>query len=170
MCINEGLRAAEIAKRDKAVEEVARCTKGIAYFNEYKSLATACRETMISMRERNGYIAQQCEQIIIDGKRIDNGKYYTEGHNATYFKSKFDGMIRSLYNLIQEMQRMITELEASRDKAKKARTAAIRRIQQLPVPCGVCYECCPQVSTTTTTTSPSQRPSNRRGGPQRMEV
>lgn len=123
------------------------------------------------MRNHNFVIANQCEQIKINGDRIDNGRYYTKGQNATYFTGKLSSMIGGLYNLINEMQRVINELEVSKDNAKRERTKAINRIKALPVPCEACSECCPQTTTTTPTiTATTPTNTGRRGGPQVMAV
>ena len=177
-CPNAVEKAKWEAKKKAAIEERDRCNEAIPYFEEWKGLASSCREALIGMRNKNYNIAGQCEQIKINGDRIDNGRYYTEGRNATYFTGQLSSMISGLYNLINEMVRVIDLLKESREQAVKDITEANKKIKLYSKPCGVCIVCNPEAyetnpSSTTTTpasTPTSRRPVNGSSGPQMMTV
>ncbi len=128
------------------------------------------------MRKQNYTISNQCEQIIVNGARIDDGRYYTTS-NADFFTNQLTSVITGLYSLLQEIVKLINLLEESRNKAKRERAAAINSLKTIPKPpCGYCEECSPQSYTSSPSGNNNGNNNNRssggrrRGGPQMIAL
>ena len=142
MCVYEARYNEAIQLRKKASDEFDRCEKGIKYFEGWKEKVQNCINCLNDMSDQTKNISGLCEEILLNGKRIDEGENHYPNGNTGEFAIKLTGMSKGFTRLLNEINKTIEELTKSRNDSQTAARAAQSTINNTPkLPCGQCVEC-----------------------------
>ncbi len=152
MCVYEATYNQAINNRDAANIEIERCKEAISYFEEWKSKVLNCYNVTQGMLDQNRAIASQCNEIILNGKPIDEGERHYPNGNGEKFSINLMVIKGALYRLKNEIENQLEKLNKSLNESIKKRDAANTTLRNTPVPpCGYCNECNPPAPTVTST-------------------
>ncbi len=166
MCVYEETYNNAIFKRDEANQEIERCKEAINYFQEWKKKTSACYDVIIQMRDQNEIIASYCNEIILNGKRIDEGERHYPNGNGETFSANLVFIDSFLYVLEEEIDKQIEKLNYSIKKSTEKKDAAIDTLRRTPKPpCGNCAECNPQAPVVTTKSETKTKTNNNKKTP-----
>ena len=163
MCIYEKSYNSYTAIIDQADEDIKKCQEAIGYFSGQKQKVDKCKTNMDSMASTIATISNGCAQIKINGKRFDEGNHYPNG-SAQDFSKQIGNYKTSLVNLSGAIDDAVTQLEDSKSKASRKRSAAYDSRRWIPKPpCGKCSECKAAAGTSTRTTGTGSGDSGNSG-------
>ena len=150
MCVNDAEYYAAKKKYEEADEEIKRCEEAISYFEGWLPQISGCIGCLDQLISQTKAIGAQCEEIIINGKPIDQGKrHYPNG--GAYTQAISLGIVKSaLDRLKQRIDKSITDLQTSKENATKDKEAARIVMINKPTNCGYCIECNPSAYVVTT--------------------
>ncbi len=162
MCVYEVTYNNAICEKDEATKEIARCRKAIKYFESWKSKISNCYDVLEKMSEQNKVIARQCNEIILNGKHIDEGERHYPNGNGERFTTYLLIVKSALYRLKNEIDRQLEILNNSLEKSNRNKRLAVNTLRCTPVPpCGSCLECSHSAPVATKVWEPEPEKNNK---------